>query len=182
MKSSHAERLASLILDDWPLPQVVKRWIEAQPDVAKQIAVNQALENRLRLTANLLDQPPARVPAKVEPVHGHAAKVNRFKIALLTAAAASLVTIGWYVVRQRDTLAVVPRGQQATKAVDLQPLIASINAGEQIAVNLSAGLEDLASQFLEASEKFTKSPFRSERKKKADRVGDQEKQPVNELD
>src|SRR6056297_1526571 len=134
MKSSHAERLASLVLDDWPLPGPVKRWIESHPDVAKEMAVYRLLENRLRGTANLLERPPARVSVKVKPVHGHAAKANRFKIALLTSAAASLVTIGWYVARQQDTLAIAPQAKQTTNsldAVDLRPLIASINAGEQ---------------------------------------------------
>ncbi|MCG8648592.1 MAG: hypothetical protein MI861_02095 [Pirellulales bacterium] len=147
MKPTIAQWLASLILDEWPLPAWVLQRIRSHPDVAAVLRDAQQLASRLRADAGN----PWPQPERDENFRWHPIPSRRGKIIAVAGATAAvaLVTLGiWHWTRQE------PNPQQnrvpVVESIDTQPILASLSAGQKVARNVSLGVRRLGTELVQA--------------------------------
>ena len=148
MNQRNAERLASLVIDEWPLPRFVRLWIESHPDVAKELASMRNLEAELRGESRSTHEPlecitPTRPASQID---------RRLLGSLLVATAAVfLILLGaWH--WQQSQIADTETTEK--QLPNLKPVIASVTAGQTVARGVSTGAQKLLLRFTHAAHQF----------------------------
>lgn len=157
MKPSFAKRLAGLVIDEWPLPQSIKRRIASHPDVARAIEADRSLGRQLRESAQQVSA--VGIEASIGSIDPHPASKPALRVFILAATAATiLAAVTWFLrpgPETPDSSVRIAQADPIDASPDLKPLIASINASEEVAMKVSKGLENLAYQFADLGQALT---------------------------
>lgn len=162
MKPNLARVLTSLILDQWPLPRWVRRRIESNRDVAREIDRASRLEDQLRGQSTALPGTPHRHVQLSARRSTSGVKVATIVIAATAAsvlACAVLLSMGDRgALRQTTGL---PKKPTDVAELDTDAVLASLAAGQTIVSRISAGVQNIAVKISNAtSEASSSSPIR----------------------
>lgn len=148
VKSFIIDVCASLLLDDWPLPNAIRRWLLARHGVRSRLDQIAKLEGQLRLEADQLGSSdrgeplgPADAGARVGEARP-ARYVSTAWIAFSIAASILLIlSVAQYVAHQDDD-EIVLQGNEAW-----EPILASVSATKKISGRLNEGIQDFGQTF-----------------------------------
>lgn len=161
--------LASLVADEWPLPDWLRRNLSQHPAVARQLEQIAALQVKLQQAANQ-ELPPAQTSvcswsqADQESAHDARSRerdVSRKPVVpiglLLGTAAIVLACASLWVAQSQPGPAEPPVMSTASqpgdrRSMDLRPVLASLSAGQTVAQNVSAGMLRLSGRLAHAGE------------------------------
>ncbi|MEL6108895.1 MAG: hypothetical protein AAFU85_23040 [Planctomycetota bacterium] len=146
MKPKTAQRLASLVIDEWPMPRFIKRWIESHPDVARELKSTLELEQELRLEASPPVEGLKSLTSKPALPSGGA---RPWLAPTLAIAATVLLLLGGWQWRQTRL------ASEQQRVEKLKPVLASVNASQTVARSVSSGAQRLLGRFTYAANEFT---------------------------
>ena len=154
MTDTFARLLASIVLDDWPVPAAIRRRIEAIPAVARRLGEDRDIESRLREDAAAYGGDPNGAHVAVSPLKkSPSLKTSQTRLAVFAAMAtcalvliSALIWKGYPQGVERERIVERP----PVEAIDVRPVIASLAAGQKIANNLSDGFRDLGTELARA--------------------------------
>lgn len=151
MKPKTAQLFASLIVDEWPLPTWFCRRIQTHPDIAEALGSDSKLETRLRESSG--GKMPSLDSDLFQPAEDN--QVNHRVIArlILATAALALMCVGlWHWAnRERPNLRNIG---PVANTIDTDPIVASFSAGQTVARRVSSGVQNVATQLAQASNRF----------------------------
>ncbi|MEM6472206.1 MAG: hypothetical protein AAF802_21770 [Planctomycetota bacterium] len=145
MKSKIIDWLASLIVDEWPLPGWCKRRLESNASVSDAACRSRRIEAMLR-GQTVADQPELQPTSEVVTRPALSRVVS---FCVLTVAASVLLAIGIRMssVRQPNP---VEGKHIVAGSFDVQPVIATAAAGKTVADGVSKGIKNVASDLIVA--------------------------------
>ncbi|MEO1617524.1 MAG: hypothetical protein AAFV88_16850 [Planctomycetota bacterium] len=156
MKTKLIRWITSLLVDEWPMPNGIRRRLEQHPQIAKSLARVRKLEAQLRdgaesSASNRIELAKC-TPSAISHPHRHPRRSHRV---WFSAAAAALLMIGsgmlWM---NRDNEEPIATPEPVAQAADIRPVLASVVATKMVAKNVSDGFRDVAGKLTEASNRL----------------------------
>ncbi len=158
MNPKIAKRLAALVIDQWPLPRWLSRRIAGHPEVARELERWESVAAELRGQANATadsGRPKALRELNRSDESGIAVRAGRTWAVAIAASVLVAVTAWQFLpgkLNQQQEAAVQPNENEtdAMVDVDIRPVLASLEVGQEVAVDVREGLAALGGKLARA--------------------------------
>lgn len=156
MNPKIAKRLAALVIDQWPLPRWLSRRIAGHPEVARELERWESVAAELRGQANATaDSGRPKALRELNRSDGSGLLVRGGRTWAVAIAASVLVAVtAWQFLpgklNQQQEAAVQPSETDAMVDVDIRPVLASLEVGQEVAVDVREGLAALGGKLARA--------------------------------